>query len=129
MTPSEAPPLVRVRDLSRRFGALVAVDALSLEVGCGEMFGLIGPDGAGKTTTLRMLLGLLAPASGTLKGSQHLGANQCRHSRPYSAAFGRISEPPRFARAYLVEALDDPDPSYLPLSPEQGPDSKWRPAG
>ena len=67
MTPSEAPPLVRVRDLSRRFGALVAVDTLSLEVGCGEMFGLIGPDGAGKTTTLRMILGILAPASGEVE--------------------------------------------------------------
>ena len=55
---------VAVRDLSRRFGALTAVDDLSFEVAPGEMFGLVGPDGAGKTTTLRMLAGVLRPTGG-----------------------------------------------------------------
>lgn len=59
-------PLVQVRDLRRRFGELIAVDGLSLEVARGEMFGLIGPDGAGKTTTLRMVLGILIPDSGSV---------------------------------------------------------------
>jgi ABC-2 type transport system ATP-binding protein len=50
--------------LTRRFGARVAVDALTLQVARGELFGIVGPDGAGKTTTLRMLAGVLPPSSG-----------------------------------------------------------------
>jgi ABC-2 type transport system ATP-binding protein len=50
--------------LTRRFGTLTAVDALSFTVGRGELFGLVGPDGAGKTTTLRMLAGVLRPSAG-----------------------------------------------------------------
>jgi len=57
-------PLVRVEELTRRFGERVAVAELSFEVGRGELFGLVGPDGAGKTTTLRMLAGVLRPTSG-----------------------------------------------------------------
>jgi ABC-2 type transport system ATP-binding protein len=61
-----APPaaVVSVRDLTRRFGALTAVDRLSFDVAPGELFGLVGPDGAGKTTTLRMLAGVLRPSDG-----------------------------------------------------------------
>ncbi len=55
---------VRTEGLTRSFGPLVAVDGLSLEVAAGELFGLVGPDGAGKTTTLRMLAGVLPPSSG-----------------------------------------------------------------
>jgi ABC-2 type transport system ATP-binding protein len=55
---------VDVRDLSRRFGEFVAVDALSFDVRPGEIFGFLGPNGAGKTTTIKMLTGLLAPTSG-----------------------------------------------------------------
>ena len=57
-------PLVRVEGLSRRFGERVAVAELSFEVRRGELFGLVGPDGAGKTTTLRMLAGVLRPSAG-----------------------------------------------------------------
>ncbi len=56
--------IIRVDGLVRRFGALAALDGISLEVGRGELFGLIGPDGAGKTTALRILAGVLAPTSG-----------------------------------------------------------------
>ena len=59
-----APLAVRTEGLTRAFGPLVAVDGLSLEVETGELFGLVGPDGAGKTTTLRMLAGVLSPTSG-----------------------------------------------------------------
>ena len=55
---------VVVRDLARRFGPLTAVDGLSFTVARGELFGLLGPDGAGKTTTLRMLAGVLRPSGG-----------------------------------------------------------------
>ncbi|MGH9458783.1 MAG: ATP-binding cassette domain-containing protein [Thermoanaerobaculia bacterium] len=56
--------MIRVEGLTRRFGDLVAVDALSFDVARGELFGLVGPDGAGKTTTLRMLAGVLRPTTG-----------------------------------------------------------------
>jgi ABC-2 type transport system ATP-binding protein len=56
--------MVRLDALSRRFGATLAVDSLTLTVERGELFGIVGPDGAGKTTTLRMLAGVLRPTSG-----------------------------------------------------------------
>jgi len=59
-----APPPLRIESLTRRYGDLVAVDDLSLEVGPGEIVGFLGPNGAGKTTTLRMCSGLLAPDAG-----------------------------------------------------------------
>jgi len=61
---------IEVRDLTRRFGDVVAVDALSFDALPGKLTGLVGPDGAGKTTTLRMLSGVLRPTSGdaTLNG-------------------------------------------------------------
>jgi ABC-2 type transport system ATP-binding protein len=55
---------VETRDLTRRFGTLTAVDRLSVRIERGEIFGLVGPDGAGKTTTLRLLCGLLKPTEG-----------------------------------------------------------------
>ena len=56
--------IISIRDLTRRFDELTAVDHLNLEIPRGEIFGLVGPDGAGKTTTLRMLCGLLDPSEG-----------------------------------------------------------------
>jgi ABC-2 type transport system ATP-binding protein len=56
--------LIRVDGLTRTFGDLTAVDHLSFTVERGELFGLVGPDGAGKTTTLRMLAGVLRPTEG-----------------------------------------------------------------
>ena len=55
---------IETRGLTRRFGALTAVDALSLGVEPGEVFGLLGPNGAGKTTTIKMLITLLPPTAG-----------------------------------------------------------------
>jgi ABC-2 type transport system ATP-binding protein len=57
-------PAVSLKGLTRRFGDDVAVDGLTLEVRPGELFGIVGPDGAGKTTTLRMLAGVLRPSEG-----------------------------------------------------------------
>lgn len=62
-----ADPLVEVRALTRRFGEVVAVDALDFGVDRGELFGIVGPDGAGKTTTLRMLAGVMRPTSGEIR--------------------------------------------------------------
>ncbi|HUB90364.1 MAG TPA: ABC transporter ATP-binding protein [Dyella sp.] len=57
---------VAVSNLTKRFGPLTAVDKLGLEVKRGEIFGLVGPDGAGKTTTLRMLAAVMAPDEGSV---------------------------------------------------------------
>jgi len=56
---------VEIRELSKRFGAFTAVDRVSLTVNEGEIFGFLGANGAGKSTTIRMLCGLLRPSSGT----------------------------------------------------------------
>ncbi|HEY7050080.1 MAG TPA: ATP-binding cassette domain-containing protein [Jatrophihabitantaceae bacterium] len=57
-------PVVAIRDLTKRFGPVVAVDALSFTLDEGSITGFLGPNGAGKTTTLRLLLGLSRPTSG-----------------------------------------------------------------
>ena len=61
-----AAPFVRVEALTKRFAAVTAVDHLSFDVGRGEIFGLVGPDGAGKTTTMRMLAGVMQPSEGSI---------------------------------------------------------------
>lgn len=61
-TPASA---VVVRGLRKVFGARVAVEGLDLDIGTGEVFGLLGPNGSGKTTTIRMLCGLMTPSAGT----------------------------------------------------------------
>ena len=58
------PPVVQVHNLQRRFGELVAVRDLTFDVSQGEVFALLGPNGSGKTTTIRMLCGILAPSGG-----------------------------------------------------------------
>ena len=61
---STASLAIRTENLTRRFGDFVAVDHLSLEVPAGQVLGYLGPNGSGKTTTIRMLLGLLHPSEG-----------------------------------------------------------------
>jgi ABC-2 type transport system ATP-binding protein len=63
--------MIRAVNLTRRFGALTALDRLNVEVARGEIFGLVGPDGAGKTTTLRLLCGLLDPSEGQVEVAGH----------------------------------------------------------
>jgi ABC-2 type transport system ATP-binding protein len=70
--------IIETRDLSRRFGTLTAVDHLNLTVYKGEIFGLVGPDGAGKTTTLRMLCGLMDPTAGSARVAGHDVAHDSR---------------------------------------------------
>lgn len=60
-------PAVRTEGLTRRFGELVAVEDVNLEVASGQFFGFLGPNGAGKSTTIKMLTGLLAPTSGKMQ--------------------------------------------------------------
>ena len=64
---SEARQTILAADgLIKRFGAVAAVDGLSFAVSRGEIFGLVGPDGAGKTTTMRMLAGVMQPDAGRI---------------------------------------------------------------
>jgi len=63
--PADPGAAVITRGLRRTFGSLVAVEHLTLEIAAGEVFGLLGPNGSGKTTTIRMLCGLIAPTAGT----------------------------------------------------------------
>jgi ABC-2 type transport system ATP-binding protein len=84
-----ADALVQVEGLTRRYGDLVAVSGLSFQVNRGEMFGLIGPDGAGKTTTLRVILGLLAPHGGTVRTC---GLDPWREGAALSRRIGYLSQ-------------------------------------
>lgn len=61
---TESKPALRLEGLTKRFGARVAVDQVNLTVARGEAFALVGPDGAGKTTTMRLLVGLMDPDEG-----------------------------------------------------------------
>lgn len=65
-TPGDDQPIVDLRNVSRRFNGLTAVDDLSLSLPAGAMVGMIGPSGSGKTTTVRMATGTLKPTSGEI---------------------------------------------------------------
>ncbi|MCC7156327.1 MAG: ABC transporter ATP-binding protein [Bryobacterales bacterium] len=68
--------MIHIGNMTRRFASLTAVDRLNLDVARGEIFGLVGPDGAGKTTTLRVLCGLLDPTEGAVSiGNLDVGKN------------------------------------------------------
>jgi len=62
-----SPPAIEMQGLTLRFGELVAVDALDCRIAHGEMFGLLGANGAGKTSTIKMLTTLLPPSAGTAR--------------------------------------------------------------
>jgi ABC-2 type transport system ATP-binding protein len=63
----ELTPTISTQGLTRRFGELLAVDGINLQVAPGQFFGFLGPNGAGKSTTIKMLTGLLAPSSGRIE--------------------------------------------------------------
>ena len=86
---SDPPALVRLQGVTRHFGSLAAVSDLSFEVRRGEMFGVIGPDGAGKTTTLRMVLGILRADTGSV---ETCGLDPIRRRRQLSQRVGYLSQ-------------------------------------
>ncbi len=83
------PDVVTVDRVIKRYGTTTAVKELSLTVGRGEMFGLIGPDGAGKTTTIRLICGLLRADGGAIKV---LGFDPLREHRKLTASVGYLSQ-------------------------------------
>jgi ABC-2 type transport system ATP-binding protein len=84
---------VRTRGLTKRFGAQTVVDGIDLEVPAGAVYGFLGPNGSGKTTTIRMLLGLVTPTNG---GVSLLGADMPRHAPVVLPAVGSLVEGPAF---------------------------------
>ncbi len=84
--------VVRTEGLTKRFGDLTAVNAVSFEVKAGEVLGFLGPNGSGKTTTIRLLLGLLLPSSGR---SWVLGFDSVREAEAIRQRVGYMSQ--RFA--------------------------------
>ena len=106
---------IRTDGLTRRFGSQTAVDHLSLEVPRGSVFGFLGPNGSGKTTTIRMLLGLVAPDSGTI---EVLGGAMPERLAQVLPRVGALIEGPAF-HPYLTGAanlrrLDSCDPTADP---------------
>ena len=75
--------------VSKRYGAVIGVDDVSFDVEPGAMFGFIGPDGAGKTTSIRLLCGLLHADSGTIRV---LGLDPVTHHRALTARVGYLSQ-------------------------------------
>ncbi len=83
--------MLKTDRLTKRYGALTAVDAVSFEVAPGEVLGFLGPNGAGKTTTMRMIAGFITPTAGTASlcghdvGSDSLAARRCLGYLPEGA--------------------------------------------
>src|SRR5258707_703442 len=83
------PAIIETKDLTKRYGPLVAVDALSLSVEQGAIYGFVGPNGAGKTTTMRMMTTLLRPTSGE---AWVAGASITRDPRGVRRAIGYMPD-------------------------------------
>ncbi len=80
---------IQTQKLSRKFGNLMAVDGIDLQVAAGQFFGFLGPNGAGKSTTIRMLTGLLAPTSGAM---ELLGLDFAAHPVKVKRQIGVVPE-------------------------------------
>ena len=83
------PPAVETRGLTRRFGSFVAVEDLSLSIEEGEIFGLLGSNGAGKSTAIRMLCGLLTPSQGE---ARVLGVDVAREPERVKRLIGYMTQ-------------------------------------
>ena len=107
-------PVIQTENYTKTFGDLTAVDSISLSVEKGSLFGLLGPNGSGKTTMIKMLTGQMKPSSGT---AQVLGIDPSADAVRVRGAVGIIPEqetPPSFLTAveYLsfvgkIRSLDD----------------------
>jgi drug efflux transport system ATP-binding protein len=91
ISPGRSDLAIQAQGLTKRFGELVAVDHLDLAVSYGEAFALVGPDAAGKTTTMRLLVGIMDPDEG---GAEVLGFDTVKDSEPIKEQIGYM--PQRF---------------------------------
>ena len=85
--PPEGAPEVRVRGLTKRYGDVLAVDAIDLDIAAGEFFTMLGPSGSGKTTTLRMIAGFEIPDAGTIELSGEDVSRLPPYDRPVNTVF------------------------------------------
>ncbi len=79
---SEEQPAIIVHNLIKRFGDFTAVNGINFQVNHGEIFGFLGPNGSGKTTTIRMMLGLMKPSSGSVEVLGMKVDNDTQNIRP-----------------------------------------------
>ena len=86
---TDAPVVISARGLVKRFGNFTAVDDVSFEVRAGEIFGILGPNGSGKTTAIRMLCGLLSPTAGD---ADVAGASVARDPDVVKSRIGYMSQ-------------------------------------
>ena len=89
--------MIELKNLTKKFGSVVAVNQLNLSISEGEIFGFIGPNGAGKTTTLRMMSGILAPTEGSIMID---GIDMARQPEKAKQRMGYIPD-----RPFLYEKL------------------------
>ena len=90
MTSKTNDLIVKTERLTKKFGNLVAVNDLNLEIHRGEIFGFLGPNGSGKTTTIGMLLGLIRPSAGRIEiFGQDISENPDCHSAPNRGGNGK----------------------------------------
>ncbi len=94
--------VVHTRELTKRFGDFTAVDRVSFEIFPGEVIGLLGPNGSGKTTTIRMLLGLLLPTSGE---ADVLGFDVYKQAEEIRKRVGYVSQ--RFALYFDLTVMEN----------------------
>src|SRR5664280_473275 len=80
---------IRTDNLTKKFGPLTAVDGLTLSVAPGEIFGLVGPDGAGKTTTMRLLTAIMDPTAGR---AEVLGLDTVKQAEEIKASIAYMSQ-------------------------------------
>ena len=97
--------MLRVQNLTKRYGALTAVEHVSFEVRPGEVFGLLGPNGSGKSTIVKILMGLLEPSNGRVELD---GADALANLQEYKKLLGYVPEEPHLY-TYLT------GPEYLQL--------------
>ena len=97
-------PVIRVQELSKRFGDKVAVDRVSFDIDRSEVFGFLGPNGAGKTTTIKMLTTLLQPTSGR---ATILGHDLRTEGRKIRARIGVVQQQDSFDQGLNVETSLD----------------------
>ncbi len=81
--------IIKIENLEKSYGVIEAVKTLNLDINEGEMFGLVGPDGAGKTTTIRILCGLLKPDSGYV---ELLGSELKKNKKEIQNQIGYLSQ-------------------------------------
>ena len=110
------PNAIEIRGVTKRFGAVTAVDNLDLTVAKGEIFGLVGPDGAGKSTTLRMLCGLVDPDEGEITVN---GFSPIKQSGPLRDSIGYMAQ--RFG-LYVDLSVEENMDFYADLFGITGPE-------